>query len=138
MMCLSICVYSDKLDDKIARSIADSFQTEAKLEVEVWPPKKWRKKTPLHLSITEEGGCACSLLTDEAGWDEETWDIRPEIRPRLALIIEQLRNALPDGFTIEAMWEGDEAEHDVALTINELSVIVKNNKIRTRVRYTVA
>ena len=134
-MCYSICVYSDKLNDKIARSVADPFRMEATLRVEVWPAKKWLKKTPLHLSITEEGGCACSLLSESADWNLETYDLRPEILPLLINTFKKLSEILQDEMTIESLWAGDKIENEVEVPLNDFLEVVRNNRVGGKTRY---
>jgi hypothetical protein len=91
------------------------------------------------LSISEKGeGCACSMLTDEADWNAQTWDIRKEVLPDLALALLFISERALNGYKIEAIWAGDKPEKDIEVSLNELLEIVQKNQIGTKARYIVA
>ncbi len=91
----------------------------------------------MRAKISEEGGCACSLLSDSADWDADTWSMRPEVCDRLAATLTVLATRGPRDLFVEALWAGDTARETVAVTPRELAEIAKSGKLRTHTRYAV-
>jgi hypothetical protein len=76
----------------------DSLVTAAKsashfgLQVDVdhvsrWP---WARMGPVRPTVTEDGGCACGMLSDDADWNAEAWAMRTDIIEPLAKTLEVL------------------------------------------------
>lgn len=90
------------------------------------------------LTVSEVGeGCACSMLTDEADWNDPFWDIRQEVVDSLALTLLFVSERAPHGFIFEAIWAGDKPGKKIEVSVNELLEIVHKNRIGTKVRYIV-
>ncbi len=90
------------------------------------------------LSISEKGeGCACSMLTDDADWNDPAWDMRREVLPDLALALLFISELASKGFIFEALWAGDKPEKNVEVSLDEILEIVQRNEIGTKTRYTV-
>jgi len=62
------------------------------LRIDVDHPSRWfwARRSPVRATISEQGGCACSLLGDDADWGAATWAMRPEVLERLAKTLEIL------------------------------------------------
>ena len=91
------------------------------------------------LAVSEDGGCACSLLADHADWGAPTWALRPDVLEPLARTVEAIAAALgARPFTVEACWVGDPVRADVAVTARELADRVRANALGQQVRYHVA
>ena len=53
--------------------------------------------------MSEQGGCACRLLTEEAGWGAESWAMRPEVLEPMARTLFTLTERGPERMTVEAL-----------------------------------
>ena len=89
------------------------------------------------LTISEEGGCACSLLADTADWNHAEWDLRPDVREPLAQTVCALAARYRAGFTLTAVWIGDPIKAEVAISPAELAVALRGNHLRNWTRYVV-
>ena len=75
------------------------------------------------------------LLTDDADWDAPTWAMDPVGLGRLAVTLEWLYGALPDGFTFEAMWGKPKGESVVSP--DQLLQVVRSGQIGNNIVYRV-
>ncbi|MBA2303808.1 MAG: hypothetical protein H0W08_14405 [Acidobacteria bacterium] len=91
----------------------------------------------MRATISEEGACACSLLSDSADWNDETWSMRPEVLDRLATTLEVLARLGPKALFVEALWVGDAARETVSVTPKELAQVARSGKLGTHTRYAV-
>ena len=96
-----------------------------------WP---WARERPARASISEDATCACSLLSDDADWNAESWAMRPEAREALARTIKVLTRQGSSHLTIQAIWVGDISQEEVSVNPNEL---VAAGRLGTRTRYLV-
>ena len=110
------------------------------LHVELVPASRWPWARPrdAEATVSEEGGCACSLLADDADWDAPVWAMRPEVREPLAQTLETLASGIPSGTVIEALWVGESAGHDQHVTPAGLAALVRADSLGTRTRYVVS
>jgi hypothetical protein len=90
--------------------------------------KKWLDKR-LFVYLSEDGSCACSLLSEGADWNEPVWKLRGEILPRLAATLGSLHGKFEGGFTFEALWLGDQIKQQAKVSIDELVGIINENRI---------
>jgi hypothetical protein len=137
-MCLSIEAISPAADRVILEAAAVEA-SQSGLRVRVSHPSRWlwaNDKT-VRASISEERGCACSLLTDSADWNAETWSMRPEILDRLATTLDVLARLGPKGLLVEALWGGDVAQETVSVTPTEFAEVARVGKLGTHTRYLV-
>jgi hypothetical protein len=96
-----------------------------------WP---WARAREAEAVISEAGGCACSLLAEDADWNAESWAMRPEVREALARTLEKISSSVPDGTIVEALWVGDRSTHERVVTPTELARIARANALGTRTR----
>jgi hypothetical protein len=89
----------------------------------------------LRAFISDGSGCACSLLTDDADWDAEVWAMRPEVLDPLAVTIERLIDAAPEGLIVEALWIGDVPERTITVIAAELGELARTSRLGTHTRY---
>lgn len=89
------------------------------------------------LTISEEGGCACSLLSENAHWDHATWDLRSDVRDALAVTITFVARHLPDGFALQPLWVDDPVTNEVAVTAHDLADRARQNTLQNYTRYIV-
>lgn len=136
-MCLSIIVEPKGLSREEAESIIQSLNDSAALTVDLGPCKRWFRKIPPTLFISEDGCCACDMLTDEADWNAPTWELREEILQPLADTLNSLCLRLPCEFSVLALWAGDKPEEDVEISIRDLCGLIKKNMVGTKTRYTI-
>jgi hypothetical protein len=102
------------------------------------PPHRLQGNSPVvHATISEDGGCACSLLADDADWDAPFWSMRPEVLEPLALTLEVVGAAAPHGFLVAALWVGDAPGEEKVVTLEELVSDTRAGRLGTRARYRV-
>jgi hypothetical protein len=88
--------------------------------------------------VSEQGGCACSLLAEEADWDAESWAMRAEVLEPLARALLALAQGGPDGMTIEALWVGEKPSMEQKVTAQELAALARASRLGTHTRYVLA
>jgi hypothetical protein len=87
--------------------------------------------------VSDGGGCACSLLSDDADWGAEFWAMRPEILERLADTLRKLASKLSRPVYVEVLWEGEQPKSDLVVTPDELSVLARQSRLSRNSRYVV-
>jgi hypothetical protein len=109
----------------------------AGLRVEVQHPVKWpwARQIPVRATISEKGGCACSLLSDAADWDADFWDMRPEILEQLARTLQIVVDEGPPRLTVEALWDGETPRQTARLSGAELVALARTSRLGTKTRY---
>jgi len=137
-MCLILEAISPTGDHAILGAAA-SEASAAGFHVQVSHPSRWpwAKNKPVRARISEEGECACSLLSDSADWNADTWAMRPEVLDRLGTTLETLAKLGPKGLLIEALWVGDVARETVTLTPSQLGHLARSGALGTHTRYVV-
>jgi hypothetical protein len=134
-MCLSLTVTLPQAKQKTADFIAEKSSTN---EMKVYKEKRLFGRAARYLFIASKAGnCACDLLTDNADWNNKTWDLIPTYLPHISSIITNLYQHIPEGFLFEALWVGDKPRVKKEVSIVELAQLIKNNKIETRTTYQV-
>lgn len=125
-------------DDRRSRLVAlcRNFESAA-VRLGVAPASQEASPSLIAVWITApKAGCACGLLTDEAGWDEPTWAMHQSACESLAGAIECLANVADFRFT--AMWAGDTARERISVEASALALLAKRSQIRTKAEYRVA
>lgn len=137
-MCLVLVATSAEINRaQLEAAAAEAASTGFRVVVDHpsrWP---WRRATRVRATISEEGGCACSLLSDAADWNAETWAMRPEVLDRLANALEILCTRGPRELFVEALWTGDVVRETVQLTPKEISVLARSSKLGTHTKYAI-
>lgn len=138
-MCLQISIEITGLDKVRINSIANNFASKDVLAIHMKARLQWLKKAAQKLYLSDYGeGCACNLLSDNADWKRDTWDMLPSFLPRLALTIERLYEQVPEGFKIQALWIGDKIKEERTVSCKEILDIVRAGKLGTKTRYKVS
>jgi hypothetical protein len=137
-VCLSIWIEAATSDRDSLVTAANSA-SEFGLQVDVdhvsrWP---WARKGPVRATITEDGGCACGMLGDDADWNAETWAMRPDIIEPLAQTLEELVRLGPRRITVAALWAGDRPQQEFKVTPADLMLIIRTTGLGTKRRYVV-
>jgi hypothetical protein len=137
-MCLElkITVPEDERS-QLERAIASSPPGTLRIDIE--HPKRWRwaRNTVVRAYVSEQGGCACSLLSDDADWNATAWSMRDEVLDPLKRTLMWLASELPNGFTVEVLWQGDAVQQEVHLTADEIGDMAATGRLGTHVRYVV-
>jgi hypothetical protein len=89
------------------------------------------------LTVSEEGGCGCSLLADDAAWEAPAWHLRADVCDALARTVLALAERLPGGFALQALWAGDAAGSVAHVSAAELAERVRSNMLANFTRYVV-
>ena len=134
-MCLTVNVYLGN-EYKIGRQQVRDLQAGV-LGYYVHLNKPLFSRRGRHLTIYElgEGGCACSLLSEEAGFDSSTWDLRIEMLEGLAQLINRIWDISGGLLIFDALWYAKGPEEDRNVTIEELNAIIRTNKLGSKTRY---
>ena len=111
----------------------------AGLRVVVAPPSwwPWARDRPARATISEDGGCACSLLTDDGDWNAAAWDMRKDVLNSLAKTLEILSTVGPKEMVIEALWDGDDVRETVHVSPKAMSEIARVSGLGTHTRYVI-
>jgi hypothetical protein len=88
------------------------------------------------LCFSRDGGCSCSLMSDNADWNEPVWELDPEILEPLAKALQMLGEEA-GGFTFQAIWAGDSAETTSETSLAEILQEIRNNHVRNKHIYKV-
>jgi hypothetical protein len=100
-----------------------------------WP---WGRHREAEALVSERGGCACSLLSEDADWGAKTWAMRPEVLEPLARALTRLAEQGPEGMTVVAQWEREKALREERVTPRELGAVALSSRLGTRTRYVVS
>src|SRR5688572_6056180 len=99
-----------------------------------WP---WARERTVRAFISEDGRCACSLLSDDADWNAEVWALRDDVLDRLATTLQRLAAAVSGGVIVEALWR-DNVKETRSVSAADLVELARTNRLGTRARYEVA
>jgi len=137
-MCLTVWIEAEAAERERLMSAA-ATASEFGLRVDVEHPSRWpwAQRRPVRATITEDGGCACGLLSDDADWNAETWAMRPEIVEPLARTLEALLQHGPPRVAVEALWDGDRPQKELCIGLAELAGVVRSTGLGTKARYVI-
>lgn len=137
-MCLTIVLEADANQRApLVAAAGDAVRFGLRIDVEHvsrWP---WARQRPVRAKITEEGGCACSLLSDDADWSAPAWVMRPDVVEPLARTLEAVAQRSLPGLVVEALWGGDRPEKAMKIKAGDLATLIRNEGLGRRVRYMV-
>jgi len=131
-MSLFIEVQSPGLDISAAQDIVGGVDADTMLCIEAVRPRTGISKTIVYLRISEGHGDACSLLSDSADWNSETWDFLPSAIPRLIETVLYIGASLPSGFSISFVWAGEDPRASKRLPIESFVDLIRDNEVGTR------
>ena len=83
-------------------------------------------------TISEKGGCACSLLSDDADWDADFWAMRPEILEQLARTLQIVVDEDSRRLTVEVLWVGETPRQTARVTAAELVALTRSSRLGTK------
>jgi len=136
-MCLEVSIELEGASRETASDLARAAKEEGQLHLRLNGSRLALRKGPTVLSLSEDGGCGCSLLADDADWDEDRWSMRPEVLPRMATTVVSLGEASGGGLTFRALWGGDSVKETLEVELGELAEIIRSGTIGTKVAYRV-
>ena len=91
-------------------------------------------KNALHFSV--DGGCSCSLMTDNADWNAPTWDLDANTLDGLARALAAVANEA-EGFTLQAIWIGEKPQSCERIPLRDVLADVLNNRVKNKHIYVV-
>ena len=94
-----------------------------------------KRQGALHFSY-EGSSCGCPLLTDTCEPSADTWDLIPAVLPGLETAFTVLAREA-HGFSLLAVWAGDDAESESVMSLPELLTELRANRIRAAHLYRV-
>ena len=130
-MCLLLRV---QLEEPLGERTKDISNIDGSLIVT--ESRNWRKPTGL-LTLSTEGGCACSMLSDQADRDDKYWDFLPESLIALSITLEKIGDIFQQNFVFEALWIGDKPTVIIEISLCDMLKIIRNNRIGEKTRYLV-
>jgi len=135
-MCLSIRFLVPEADRSVLEAAVrqappDGLRVEM-IHPPLWP---WARRGDAEALVSEKGGCACSLLAEDADWDAEVWAMRPPMLGPLARTLSALAEQGPKGMIVEALWRGEKATREQKVTPKELGALALKSRLGTRTRY---
>jgi hypothetical protein len=134
-MCVIISATLSRADlESVSRLPLDGISV-APIAIEIPHRSFWRRSTSLTVSERGGGGCACSLLHDDASWDHPCWILRSEAREPLATTFRRLRDQLSGGFDFQALWVGEQASDSLSVSIAALCDLIAGDEIGTKTVY---
>jgi hypothetical protein len=135
-MCLIVTVRAEANVRPLLESVTRSLPPSAlRLDVDHTPCWPWAEPTHVQAVISETGGCACSLLADDADWDAEVWSMRPEVLAPLAQTLAGVGASELDEFTVEALWTGEQPEAERWVSLQETVSLARTGQLGTKTRY---
>jgi hypothetical protein len=135
-MCLMLVATTEAPErEKLAGAARKASATALRVEMEHPPRWPWARETPARATISEEGGCACSLLSDDADWNADDWAMRPEILEQLARTLQILTDEGPPNLFVEALSLGEAPSEMARVTRSELVELARSSRLGTRTRY---
>src|SRR3954469_20940808 len=100
-MCLMLIGTADPEErDRLEQAAREASALGLKVTVEHPPKSPWAREAAARATISERGGCACSLLSDDADWNAKFWAMRPEVLNRLAQTFQSLVEEGPRRLTV--------------------------------------
>jgi len=96
-----------------------------------WP---WAREKPVVIYVSA-GGCACSLLSDDADWGDEYWALEPKAADQLGIGLVAFAQHGPDRITFQALWLGERADREVEVDAPALATLIRDKGPRVKVRY---
>jgi hypothetical protein len=139
-MCLVLAVEAPATARAALEATARTLPTTAlRIDVEPLSRRHLRRDTTstVRATISEAGGCACSLLADDAGWNAPYWSMRPEVLEPLVRTLEAIGEAVPEGFAVAALWVGEAANQEQTVVLEGLTALMRAGRLGTRSRYRV-
>lgn len=138
-MCLMLIATAEAAErSRLERAARQASAAGLHVTVEHPPKWPWARETPARATISEDGACACSLLSDDADWNATCWSMRPDALDRLAQTLQILVDEGPRRLTIEALWIGETPRDTRRLTRAEFVQLARSSRLGTRTRYELA
>ena len=138
-MCLMLIATAKAAErEKLEQAARQAAASGLRIEMEHPHRWSWARGTAARATISEEGGCACSLLTDDADWNADAWAMRPEILERLARTLQILADEGPSSLCVEALWIGETPNQTARVTASELATLARSSRLGTRTKYEIA
>ena len=97
---------------------------------------KQRRPVNGALHFSRDGGCSCSLLADDADWNGSEWALEPSILTGLAAAIQLIYDEA-GGFTLQALWIGDEPKTRQRVALRDVLKDVRENRVKNKFVYVV-
>jgi len=77
------------------------------------------------------------ILTDDADWNAETWDMEKSGLLNLSKIFERFMEEVKSDFRFWALWAGDRPDKEMSVSRAQMIEIIKSGKIGTKTCYLV-
>jgi hypothetical protein len=133
-MCLYLTITLAK-DDVISHDVLMNLN-QSNSKVAFGLTKDFISKRSNVLYLAEVGqGCACSLLTDTAGWNPLYWDLRLEVMPDIARMLKLLRQNTKNGFSFQAHWIAEAPAEHIAVSMEEMAQVIERGEISSKAKY---
>ena len=134
-MCLELTLHLRAMRHTDAKSLERACSAGDCLAVRVRKPGLFTQSETVTALVGEDGTCACSLLADDAEWDAPTWQMRPEVLPKLAVTLACVADHAPDGFILDVLWAGERVKEEALMSPDELCALARSGQLAQRTRY---
>jgi hypothetical protein len=126
-MCLEVVAVPAEPDQVSARALAD---------VSGLTVTKSHRSLRNAFHFSREPGCSCSLLADEADWNDPVWAMAPQVLEGLAKAVELIADRAK-GVRLQAIWIGEAPATQDRVPLGELLRAIRGNAIRNKHVYLV-
>jgi len=86
--------------------------------------------------FSREPGCSCSLLSDDADWNNPTWALEPEVLEGLAKAVEAMAERAK-GLSFQAIWIGDRPATRERVQLKQWLRDIRGNAVKNKHVYLV-
>ncbi len=97
---------------------------------------KLNEPLPGAMWFSVDGGCSCSLMSDDASFDDLVWDLKPDVLDGLVAAVELLAREAK-GLAFYAYWAGEDPGSAHRVKVRELLNDIRSNRVRNKYVYLV-
>jgi len=137
-MCLVITIEA-RHDERERLVTAAALASRNGLRVDVEQPLRWLwlRTRPARARLTEDGTCSCSLLADDADWNDVAWSFRSDVIAAIAATLCTLLAEGPRALRIAAIWLGEKPEQLEEVTAQQFLELLDGEGLGTKTAYVV-
>ena len=120
------------LSEDGAKAVAASLSLDGNVHATYDPRVTMLGCPAVAISDSEGDTLANGMLSDNADWNADYWELRPEyLEPLNDLVTQSFVKSL-EGITFRAGWIGDEVTKRIELSLAELGQFILENRLPTR------
>jgi hypothetical protein len=137
-MCLLISIDARHDErERLVRAAARASQHGLRVDVDQPSWWVWARTRSARAKLTEDGSCSCSLLADDADWNDVAWSFRAEVVPSLVAVLRTVLAEGPSVIRITATWFGEKPERVEEVTARQFLALFEGEGLGTNTAYVV-